>query len=366
MPESRLEPVVGFHSRQRIGAATALPTRPRMTDSGTTDEAVFERFVAAFDEELRAALRQRGHVWSTSLDANIAAMGGLDQKGLNRALGVAHARVVGPKVPLDRLGDRLCAYMLFVLNHHRTPSDRLLLNDVLYRMKTTDEILSPIRVYVSDKEFVKLYVRDAVGDRYNVPTLAVLRSPEEAATYPFPADCCIKPTHASGATLFRRAGSAVDLRVIREWFALNYYLADREANYRDLRPKVIVEPILADRPDDLNYKIFCWRGEPRLVQVGLIQKSHDPRRYFDTRWSEIVPDGVEAASLPPPERLDEMLWLARRLSQPFDLMRVDLYALPDAVLVGEMTNCHWSASDRFRNFAFERRLSQVVFGSPDA
>jgi hypothetical protein len=328
-----------------------------------TDEAVFQRFVAAFHEELATALRRRGLVCSSSLDENIAAMGGVDQDGLNRALGVAHARIVGPKVPLDRLGDRLCAYMLFVLNHRRTPTDRLLLNDVLYRIKTTDEIVDPVRVFVSDKELVKVYVRGTVGDRYNVPTLAVLRSFEEAATYAFPADCCIKATHGSGMTIFRRGGSTVDLRVIRDWLASNYYVAGREANYRDLRPKVIVEPILADRADDLNYKIFCWRGEPRLVQVGLIQKSHDPRRYFDTRWNEIVPDGIRDSALPPPERLDEMLWLARELSRPFDLVRVDLYALPDVVLVGEITNCHWSASDRFRSFAFEQRLSQVVFGS---
>ena len=328
-----------------------------------TDEAVFERFVAAFDEEIQAALRRRGLVCSTSLDENIAATGGLDQHGLNRALGLARARILGPTLPLNRLGDRLCAYMLFVLNHRRTPTDRLLLNDVLYRIKTTDEIVDPLRVFVSDKEFVKLYIRDTVGERYNVATLAVLRSPEEAGNYPFPADCCIKATHASGMTIFRRGASTVDLRVIRQWFASNFYVGGREANYRDLRPKVIVEPILADRPDDLNHKIFCWRGEPKLVQVGLIQKSHDPRRYFDTRWNEIVPDGVEGSAVPPPARLDEMLWLARQLSQPFDFVRIDLYALPEVVLVGEITNCHWSACDRFRNFAFEQRLSQLVFSS---
>jgi hypothetical protein len=329
-----------------------------------THDGVFERFVAAFDEEVRAALRRRGLACATSLDESIAAPGGLDQDGLNRALVAAQVRIVGPTLPLDRLGDRLFAYMLFAMNHRRTPADRPLLNDVLYRIKTTDEILDPVRVFVSDKELVKIYVRGTVGDRYNVPTLAVLRSAEEAATYPFPADCVIKPTHASGTTLFRRGGSTVDLRVIREWFGSNYYLAGREANYRSLRPKVIVEPILADYPDDLDYKIFCWRGEPRLVQVGLVQKSHDPRRYFDTRWNEIVPQGVERGVLPAPRRLDEMLWIARESSRLFSLVRIDLYALPDVVLVGEITNCHWSASDRFHNFAFEQRLSRVVFGAP--
>ena len=338
--------------------------RSRMTETPPTDDVIFDRFVAAFEEELTATVIRRGGVPFPTLDENVAWVGQIDHDALNRALGTAHNRIVGPQVPLDRLGDRLCAYMLFVLDHRRTPGDRPLLNDVLYRIKTTDEILDPLRVLVSDKELVKLYVTGTVGDRHNVPTLAVLRSPEEAAHYVFPQDCCIKATHASGTTIFRRGRSTVDLHVLRQWFALNYYLASREANYRDLRPKVIVEPILADRPDDLNYKIFCWRGEPKVVQVGLIQKSHDPRRYFDAQWNEIAPEGVVAAAKQKPERLDEMLWLARELSSRFDLVRVDLYVLPDAVLVGEITNCHWAARDRFRNFAFEEKLSEAVFCSP--
>jgi hypothetical protein len=338
--------------------------RARMTEAPLTDEVVFDQFVAAFEEELAAVVRRRGLLPSASLDQNVALIGHLDRDALHRALGAAHARIVGPQVPLDRLGDRLCAYMLFVMDHGRLPRDRLLLNDVLYRINTTDEILEPLRVFVSDKELVKLYVGATVGDRHNVPTLAVLRSPEEAASYAFPPDCCIKATHASGATIFRRGGSKVDLHVVRQWFGLNYYVATREANYRNLRPKVIVEPILESHLADPNYKIFCWRGEPKLVQVGLVQPSQDPRRYFDAQWNEVSSDGALYTPLPKPERLDEMLALARALSSRFDLVRVDLYVLRDTVLVGEITNCHWAGRDRFRNFAFEQKLSDIVFRSP--
>lgn len=331
-----------------------------------TDEVAFDRFVAAFAEELTAVVLRHDLVPSSSLSENVTAIWRLDRDALTRALVAAHAKTIGPQVPLTRLGDRLYAYIGFVQDHGRTPSDRLLLNDVLYRIKTTNEILNPLRIIVSDKELMKCYVGNAVGDRYIVPTLAVLKSPEELDNFVFPPDCYIKPTHASGTMIVRRGGSTIDLRVVRGWFGLNFYLGQREANYRSLIPKVIVEPMLAGHLRDLDYKIFCWRGEPKLVQVGLLQKSQDLRRYFDSRWNEIAPDSAAsaAAPLPRPDRLDEMLWLARELSSEFDLVRVDLYVLSDAVLVGEITNCHWAGRDRFRNFAFERKLSEVVFGSP--
>ena len=49
-------------------------------------------------------------------------------------------------------------------------------NDVLHRIKTSDDIIDPLRVFVSDKEYLKLYVRATLGDRYVVPTIDVIRS----------------------------------------------------------------------------------------------------------------------------------------------------------------------------------------------
>ena len=66
-----------------------------------------------------------------------------------------------------------------------------------FRVKTSDEIEDPLRRFVSDKELVKEYVRETIGEQYNVPTLAVLHTPAEVDAYEFPANCCIKPTHAS-------------------------------------------------------------------------------------------------------------------------------------------------------------------------
>ena len=92
-------------------------------------------------------------------------------------------------IPENRLGDHFVAFIAFVRAHRRFPSRKLLFNDVLYRIKTSKELIDPVRVFVSDKEFVKLFVKAVAGDQYNVPTIKILHTIEEVRNYQFPADC---------------------------------------------------------------------------------------------------------------------------------------------------------------------------------
>jgi hypothetical protein len=141
-------------------------------------------------------------------------------------------RWFGPYAPYNRWGDRFKACNHFYRTLRRMPTDAMLLNDFLHRIKTSDEIFRPERVFTSDKEFVKTYIAGKVGHQYNVPTIAILRSKEEIKQYQFPKNCVIKPTHASARVIFRIDNFEIDVDQILSWMDLNYYQAGREANYR--------------------------------------------------------------------------------------------------------------------------------------
>jgi hypothetical protein len=64
-------------------------------------------------------------------------------------------------IPENRLGDNFIAFISFLRVHRRLPSHRLLFNDVLYRIKTTDEIIDPLR----DCVFFVWFSRCALGGR---------------------------------------------------------------------------------------------------------------------------------------------------------------------------------------------------------
>ncbi|MBL6431747.1 MAG: hypothetical protein HPM95_13695 [Alphaproteobacteria bacterium] len=142
--------------------------------------------------------------------------------------------------PKTRRFDKLISCLQFRLSHGRWPGRRQTLQDALLALKVGDEILSPDRVRTTDKELAKGFIEEKAGPGLAVPTIAVLRSKQEASAYALPRRCVIKPTHSSGSVIIRRDGEPVNIDRITGWFDHNYYRVWREANYRDLAPKVIV------------------------------------------------------------------------------------------------------------------------------
>ena len=267
-------------------------------------------------------------------------------------------------LPHTRFFDNLYHRILFLQRHRRLPKNQLLWNDVWFRIKTSGEIENPLRVFVSDKEHVKDYVRQTIGDQYNVPTIAVLRSPGEVDSFEFPARCAIKPTHASTVVCLRANGEPIDRERIKSWFSLNYYYTGRERNYRSLERKVIVEPLIFDTTNVEDYKIFCWHGVPKFVMVDIDRRTNHMRKIYDTEWNEqdfSMTYPRASGVLPKPATLEEMLKVARALSAPFSFVRIDLYTNGSQVLVGEVTNCSANASAPFLPPSAEKSASAKMF-----
>ena len=249
------------------------------------------------------------------------------------------------------------------LNRPRTFCEHLL------RLKLSAEILDPMRQFVTDKEHVKTYIRATIGDRYNVPTHAVLRSGEEVDAFIFPSRCMIKATHASGMRMLRRnAGDIVDRTELKRWLAQPFYPKTREAHYRYLTPKIIIEDLLLfDGRLPLDYKIHCFFGRPKLIHVmpnRLSNRIAGP--LYTPDWQklpfELMGPGVDDATRP--TNLDEILDLARRLSAPFSYIRVDLYTDGRRIYIGELTSVPANTKLNFRP-AMADVLTAGFFDDPD-
>lgn len=268
------------------------------------------------------------------------------------------------RLPFNRAGDRIFLTIEFAKRHRRWPRLRgKLFSDYLYGLQVTDEMLDPLRGFVTDKEHLKIWVRSKIGDAYNVPTIAILRDKTAAAAFDYPHRCVIKPTHASGLIIMRRGGEPVDLGAIRSWFGVNHYKNLREANYRALKPKVIVEPILFDDDNIADYKIFCLHGVPKLIQVDIDRRHRHARALYSRTWvrQDYGYAFPQAPTIERPDNLEEMLAVARRLSEDFNFMRVDLYTNGSEVRVGELTSCPGVALERFDPPSAEREASRLLF-----
>lgn len=267
-------------------------------------------------------------------------------------------------LPKNRVGDEIFSYVLFQICHGRTPTKEKLFNDILYNTKVTNEIIDPLRVFISDKEYVKIFVKSVVGDIYNVPTIGIIRNIKEIDNYEFTLNCIIKPTHLSGKTILKLDSSAINIDEIKSWFNINYYDIWREANYRSLKPKIIIEPILFNDLNLNDYKFFCYKGKVKLIQVDLDRRTNHTRLFFDTKWNkkEFSIGYPLSKNLPEiPLNLENMINIVELLAVYFDFIRIDLYSNGDKCYVGEITNCHGSAMEKIIPHTAEKELSNNIF-----
>ena len=112
----------------------------------------------------------------------------------------------------------------------------------------------------------------------------------------------------------------------------------------------------------LDYKFFCFNGEPLFIQVDLDRFGGHSRLFFDTSWNkqdfELHYCGTKK-TIEPPLYLNTMVELARKLSADFTFVRVDFYALP-RVVFGEMTFYPGNGSEEFRPFEWDSKLGQLI------
>lgn len=268
-------------------------------------------------------------------------------------------------LPYNDTSDIFLNYLAFFINHKRLPQDRYYFNDYLFKIKNTNEILNPIRQFVSDKFLVKEYVRAKVGEQYNVPTIAIFDNYQDLKDFNFPANCCIKPTQASQAVILRKNNEPININETEKWFELNYHKTTRERNYKYLKPKVIVEPLIFNSTDLMDYRIFCFNGKAKLICIDVGKFTGYQRIFYTKDWVKqdfSLKYPLYDGELVKPKNLDEMIRVAEKLSSELDFVRVDLYSDGESCLVGEITNCHAAASQSFVPLTAEEKASKIIFG----
>lgn len=251
-------------------------------------------------------------------------------------------------LPKSELGDRVYAFLTFLYFHHRLPNNSSNFIDVLHRVKTTGLLKDPVRVFVSDKYLVKQFVAGTVGEKYNVPTIALLDNENSVNKFVAPKDCIVKPCHSSGDVIFLKEGQTLDFELVKPWLSDNYYELVREANYKNLKKRIIVEPILYGSKNLRDYKFFFNSGAFVFLQVDVDRLTSHKRAFYNKNFEPMGFSTKYPLSEPQdkPENYSNMLSVATKLAANFEgLIRIDLYSNGNDIKLGEITNCHGSARE---------------------
>lgn len=193
-----------------------------------------------------------------------------------------------------------------------------------------------------DKCSVHNYLERRGYGAYNPVIYAVYDRPEEIQWDQLPNSFVIKCNHGSGLNIFCKDKKKIDrvgtITKLKEWLDEDFWKRYAELQYKNIRKKIIIEEYLGDRIE--TYRICCFHGSPRAIYIMTTRNGYDYADFYDLRWKKmdlVMGCGGTEIQHKCPEKLDEMLELAKRLSRPFPFVRIDLYEVGGKVYFSEFT-----------------------------
>lgn len=271
---------------------------------------------------------------------------------------------------MNELSDREC---VFVRYYARTEQflniDRpITFNEKLQWLKVYDH--KPLYNILTDKLAAKEYIGSLIGRKYIIPTIGSWESFDDINFDMLPKCFVLKCTHDSGSAEIILDKDAIDMNRLKKKFdktmSRDYYWAGREHGYEGIPRKIIAEKKLnGDSNEDVkDYKVFCFDGIPRLIQVDYDRFHNHTRVMYSTAWeplgfSTCYPYG-ETNIEGKPINLDELLELSSVVSVGIPHVRADFYIIEGKIYFGEMTFHHGSGCEKFSDEEWNYRLGEYI------
>lgn len=225
-----------------------------------------------------------------------------------------------------------------------------------------------------DKYRVRAYIKEKIGEDYLIPLLGVWDTAEEIDYNDLPNRFVLKCNHDSGSVLVCKEKKLFNQEAakkkLNERLKIGTYWPLREWAYKNVKPCIVAEQFMeSERGRNLlDYKFYCFNGEPKFLYVGdanfVGNEKHDLLSFFNLDWSK-APFGRPAHGEIPytiekPEKLDEMIRIARVLSHEIPFVRVDLYYIKGKIYFSELTFYPGSGFGPFKPDEWEKRIGSWI------
>jgi len=230
------------------------------------------------------------------------------------------------------------------------------------KLNYRDEILT----ICSDKYKVRDYVKKTMGEQVLTKLYGVYNSVEDIILEELPNSFVLKVTHGSGQNIICKNKSDFNWKqafeLLRTFMVNNHYYFGREFAYKNINPRIICEEYLDEGgKSPVDYKFYCFNGEPRFVGVYFDRFIEPKSNLYDMEWNLLpvrwsFPNFLGEFNRP--QSFGYMYSIAKQLAQGITFVRVDLYSVDNKVYFSEMTFYPASGYDKFNPDSFD-----YIFGS---
>lgn len=198
-----------------------------------------------------------------------------------------------------------------------------------------------------DKYEVRKYVKKKIGEKYLNELYGVYDKVSQINFDELPNQFVLKATHGSGYNIIVEDLSELNLeqtkKKLNRFLSQNYYDKFQEAIYKDVKPRIIAEKYISKINDDsvIEYKFYCYHGKPKYIYVEKKEFGDFQNSFYDLDWNKILPEKYNSTFYKSvflkPKNLDEMITVAKKISEDFIFLRVDIYSVGSKIIFGELT-----------------------------
>lgn len=257
--------------------------------------------------------------------------------------------------------------------------DKLMIQ-LQYKIKTGRRLnlKNPTR-FTEKLQWYKLYYRDSLmtkcADKYSVreyisqkglegilvPLYGVYESVEDINFDVLPDKFVLKTTNGSHTNIFCEDKEKLYItetkKLLHQWLNKRPVKAGREWAYYNIKPRIICEKMLGN--ELIDYKFYGFRGNVEYIKVvkDRFHISGQKQGIFNDRFEQLPYFKNDVGRidnyLEKPPKFDEMVFIAKKLSQDFPHVRVDLYNIDGKIYFGELTFYDTSGYETFTPDEFD-------------
>lgn len=227
--------------------------------------------------------------------------------------------------------------------------------------------LYPLKTKCSDKIWVREFVEKKIGQKYLIPIYGVWERFEEIDFSKLPDSFVLKTNHASGTVAVIKDKSKINLRELKNkfdrWMKTKFQYTHFEMHYAGIKPLIYAEKMLQFSEGIEDYKFMCFDGEPKYCWVDFDRFNGHKRKVYDMEWNlqewNQYTYGETTKNVPKPDNFNEMVEIARKLSQGFSHVRVDLYNVNGKIYFGELTFTNGAGLEKIHPWEWDIKLGEL-------
>ena len=197
----------------------------------------------------------------------------------------------------------------------------------------------------ADKYTMREYCIEKGIDNENFPKLLnVYNNVSEINFDELPIKFALKCTHGMGFNIIcedkNKLNYDLALKKLDKWQKKKFGYESAETHYTHIKPKIICEEFIENAKNEfpIDYKFYCFNGEPKIVLVCTDRKEHYQTIFFDLEWNKFhLRKDESKKNVSKPKSFEQMVEFARILSKDFPFVRIDFYEYQGKAIIGEMT-----------------------------